>query len=245
MLLRPELRYYILIPVALNCVLFIALTTIFVHYYDALTNWDDNHLPAWLAWLGFIETALKWIAWFLISSILVIAYGYAFNIITNIIAAPFYGMLAQRTEELLTGKRPPDEPLAKMVVRTIARELQKLIYFVFRGIFILLLIILVGTIPIINILAPAIGLLWSAWSMTLQYSDYAADNNQVDFRRLRKKLRKRIYSSVGFGGTVMGVSMIPVVNIIAMPVAVIGGTMFWVNELKGLSQQAEQDQGHA
>lgn len=73
--------------------------------------------------------------------------------------------------------------------------------------------------------------------MTIQYSDYAADNNQIHFRYLRKKLRKRIYSSIGFGGTVMGCSMIPFINIVAMPVAVIGGTLFWINELKDLGQK--------
>lgn len=70
--------------------------------------------------------------------------------------------------------------------------------------------------------------------MSIQYVDYSADNHQTEFVTLRKMLRKRRYSSVGFGGTVMLCSMVPVLNIIAMPAAVIGGTLFWVNEIKGL-----------
>lgn len=236
MLWRPELRKYILIPFIVNCILFIALTALFIQYYDTLTHWDSSLLPPWLAWLGFLEKILKWIFWVLITALLLIGYGYGFNMITNIFAAPFYGLLAQRTEEIITGNKGLEEPLYKMVPRTVTREAQKLLYFIIRGIFVLLLVFLLGTIPLLNFLAPIVALLWGAWSMALQYVDYSADNHQTPFRRLRKKLRKRIYSSVGFGGMVMGCSMIPFVNIIAMPVAVIGGTMFWVNELKGLSK---------
>ncbi len=76
--------------------------------------------------------------------------------------------------------------------------------------------------------------------MAIQYVDYAADNHQTDFVTLRKMLRKRRYSSIGFGGTVMGCSMIPVLNILSMPAAVIGGTLFWVNEIKGLQLDPAQ-----
>lgn len=230
LLSHPQLRKYILIPLIVNCVIFAVLTGIIISQFDALTQFDW-HLPEWL---DILEKALKWVIWFLVVVILVIAYGYLFNVLTNIIAAPFYGLLAQKTEALLTGQAPVDEPLAKMIPRTLLREMQKLLYFVSRGIFVLLLMVLVGTIPLLNLMVPLIGTLWSAWSMTLQYADYPADNHQTRFALLRRQLRHRKYSSVGFGCTVMGCSMIPVLNIIAMPAAVIGGTVFWLNEIQAL-----------
>lgn len=232
MLLRPELRKYILIPLLVNCFIFIALTTILVQQFDSFTsiNW---HLPEWL---DFLEKTLKWVVWFLLVVVLVIAYGYTFNIVTNIIAAPFYGLLAQKTETLITGIAVDDEALLKMIPRTIGREFKKLLYFITRGIFILLIMVLLGTIPLLNFSVPVVGTLWSAWCMAIQYVDYSADNHQTDFRRLRKKLRKQKYSSIGFGGTVMGCSMIPFVNILAMPAAVVGGTLFWTQELRNLDR---------
>ncbi|MCR6650667.1 MAG: EI24 domain-containing protein [Cellvibrionaceae bacterium] len=134
----------------------------------------------------------------------------------------------------MTGIPVADEPLLKMIPRTLLREMQKLLYFISRGIFIFLVMLLLGLTFILNIFVPVVGILWSAWSMSIQYVDYAADNHQTEFVTLRKMLRKRRYSSVGFGGTVMLCSMVPVLNIIAMPAAVIGGTLFWVNEIKGL-----------
>lgn len=235
LLLHPQLRWFVLIPLVINCLLFAVLTTLLVQHFDLLTRWDLP-LPEILQ---FLEKTLKWVAWLLIVVVVLIGYGYSFNIITNILAAPFYGLLSQRTEEMLTGIPCPDEPPLQMVPRTLFRELRKLLYFVTRGIFILLVIVLLGLTFILNFLAPLLGLLWSAWCMSIQYVDYAADNHRTEFGSLRKLLRKRRYSCIGFGGTVMGCSMVPVLNIFTMPAAVIGGTLFWVNEVKGLQVMPE------
>ena len=230
-MLHPKLRKFIWAPIAINCLLFLTLTATFFNYYDTWLDWLVNWIPSGF---GFISTALKALVGLLIFTLVIIAYSYSFNIITNIVAAPFYGLLAQRTEELITGKKLPEEAIINMIARTLYREIQKLLYFLVRGLIIFLLVILLGTIPIINMTAPIIGLLWGAWTMALQYTDYAADNNQLSFRRLRKKLRQRKYSSVGFGGAIMLCSMIPVINIIAIPASVVGGTLFWINELEAL-----------
>lgn len=230
LLLHPKLRWFVLVPIAINCVLFVGITAVLLQYFGQLGNWQIP-LPEILQ---FLEKTLKWVAWFLIVVVVLITYGYSFNIITTIFAAPFYGVLSQRVEELVTGIPVADEPLLKMIPRTLLREMQKLLYFISRGIFIFLVMLLLGLTFILNIFVPVVGILWSAWSMSIQYVDYSADNHQTEFVTLRKMLRKRRYSSVGFGGTVMLCSMVPVLNIIAMPAAVIGGTLFWVNEIKGL-----------
>ncbi len=235
LLLHPKLRWFVLVPIAINCVLFVGLTTVLLQYFGQLADWQLP-LPEILQ---FLEKTLKWVAWFLIVVVLLIAYGYSFNIITNIFAAPFYGVLSQRVEELATGNAVDDEPLLRMIPRTMLRELKKLLYFITRGLFVFLVMLLLGLTFILNFLVPVVGTLWSAWSMAIQYVDYAADNHQTDFAVLRKMLRKRRYSSIGFGGAVMACSMVPFFNIIAMPAAVIGGTLFWINEIQGLQVAQE------
>ncbi len=231
LLTHPKLRKYILVPLLVNCVLFAVLTGYLVSHFDTFTQIDL--LPEWL---DFLEKALKWVIWFLLAVMIIFAYGYSFNILTQFFAAPFYGLLAQRTEELISGHAPPDESLLRMIPRTLFREISKLFYFLSRGILVLLLMLLLGTIPGLNLLVPVIGVLWGAWSMALQYSDYAADNHHSEFSLLRKKLRHCKYSSTGFGSLIMVSSMIPLVNIIASPAAVIGGTIYWVEELESLKK---------
>jgi CysZ protein len=43
-------------------------------------------------------------------------------------------------------------------------------------------------------------------------------------------LRKKRWQSMSFGGIVYLVLLIPVVNILMMPAAVAGATLFWVRE---------------
>lgn len=229
LLLHPKLRIYLLVPLLVNCVLFILLTSLFLTYLYGVVGSGFSWVPDWLEpWLA----PLKWIAWLIFGAIFLMIYGYSFNMITNILAAPFYGLLAENTEKILTGQDIESEPISKMIPRVTFREIQKLIYFLLRGILIILAILMISMIPVIQIIAPFIGLAWGAWSMAIQYADYPADNHQLAFHKLRQCLWQRMYSSLGFGGAIMSCSVVPFVNIFAMPAAVAGGTIYWVNELK-------------
>ncbi len=237
LLWHPKLRIYILVPLLINCVLFFVITATALSYYWALVNAGNSFIPSWLQ---PILAPLEWFVWFIIGVVFLIGYAYVFNIITNIIAAPFYGLLAESAEKLLTGKKLPSEPLGKMLFRVFGRELSKLLYFLGRGILVLLVMVLVGFIPIIQVAAPLIGLIWGAWSMSIQYADYSADNHQLSFSDMCKVLGVKLRSSLGFGGCIMGCSVVPILNIFAMPAAVTGGTLFWLNELSDASEKVKQ-----
>lgn len=232
LLLHPQLRLYILVPLLVNVVLFFSLTFAAVHYYQVLASNIDWQAPDWLSWAQFLFSFFSALLGMILVVLLIILYAYSFNVITNIIAAPFYGLLAEKAEELISGNKPPDEKLSQLILRTFAREMQKLIYFFSRGIVVILVVLMIGTIPVINIAAPIIGLLWGMWSMSIQYVDYPADNHRTPFVELRSRLMERKYSSMGLGAMVMLASIVPVVNIIAMPAAVTAGTLFWVDELR-------------
>ncbi|WP_185234955.1 sulfate transporter CysZ [Teredinibacter franksiae] len=230
LLWHPQLRPYILVPLVVNIFLFVALTSILISYLGMFTGGISFDVADWLK--PVVDFFLALLGFVLIVLVLII-YGYSFNIITNIIAAPFYGLLAEKAEHLLSGKRPAPESLSSMIPRVFKREIKKLLYFIFRGMLVILIMLLVGfAIPGVGgLLAPLIGLAWSAWCMTIQYADYPADNHRCSFTRVRNKLWNSLYSSFGFGGMITACSVIPIVNIVAMPAAVTGGTLFWLNEL--------------
>ena len=222
---HPKLRPFIFVPLIINIVLFVVLTSLALQYLGEASEFFREWMPDMLK-------PLIWLVWFVLGSLALIVYGYSFNIITNLIAAPFYGVLAERAELLICGVEPPKEDLWQMVLRVFLRELRKILYFLSRGLLITMIVILIGTIPIIQFIAPLIGLAWAAWVMTIQYVDYAADNHALPFGDLRRKLWKKCFSSFGFGAAVMGTTIIPIINIFVMPAAVVGGTLFWVHELK-------------
>lgn len=225
LIVRPELRWFVFVPVMINIVLFVILTGILIDQFGLALTWLLDWIPSWLDFLA-------WILWMLFSAVLLLVYGYSFSILTNIIAAPFYGILADRTEALLKGQGAEPEPLSKMIPRTLGREMVKLWYFIVRGVAIFILTLFLSWIPLVNILVPIIIFVWGAWTMAIQYVDYTADNHQLAFPSMRNRLASKKYSSVGFGSLVMIGTMIPLANIIILPIAVVGGTVFWIEELE-------------
>lgn len=231
LLFHPKLRVYILVPLFVNIILFFALTFTLFYYFQIITSGMEFQIPGWLSWAEVVLDFAIALLGVILAVLFIIFYAYSFNVITNIIAAPFYGLLAEKSEELITGKKLPAEKILAMVLRTFSRELRKLVYFFSRGIVVILVMLMISTIPIVNIAAPAIGLIWGIWSMSIQYVDYPADNHSTPFRELRYRLWEKKYSSMGLGAMVMLTSVVPLINIIAMPAAVIAGTLFWTEEL--------------
>ena len=63
----------------------------------------------------------------------------------------------------------------------------------------------------------------------MQYIDYPADNNKVSWPAMLLWLRRHRWASLSFGGVTYLATMVPVFNLIAMPAAVAGGTLLWVD----------------
>ncbi len=224
---QPGFRRFILIPLLINLVIFAVVTVvlfnIFNDFFSQILEWS----PSWLDWLA-------WLLWPLIAFIFLVIYGYSFNIITNFIAAPFFGLLAEKIELHLTGSAPPDETWGQLIPRTIQRELVKLWYFASRGLLVFLLLIICFFIPGLNLIAAIIGALWGCWSMAAQYADYPADNHQLPFHDVRRRLNSQPLTSYSYGGIILVGSMVPVLNIFVTPIAVAGATIYWVREVRHL-----------
>ena len=242
LLTRRELRPFIIIPLLINLVLFIALAGIMLSQFDDLATYigsllsdepvDTSNMSWWRAILAkgadWAAGVFRWLAWLIALAVVVLfflVYGYLFGIITNIIAAPFNGLLAEKVEELLTGHPPPPESMGSMVFRTLGRELRKLTYFLGWGIVIFIIALLTSWTVFIPAILTA---LWGAWCMAIQYVDYPLDNHQRSFSELKNVLLRKKFTTLGFGGAVMLAKMVPVLNIFVMPAAVAGGTALWV-----------------
>lgn len=222
LLSEKRLRVFVLVPLMINILLFsIALFMLF------------NQLPNWVeSWLSFLPDFLSFLEFFLYPLVAVTAalvVYYSFSLVANIIAAPFNGILSERVEQLVAGKEVVDESwseLMAIVPRAIGRELAKLAYYLPR----LILVIILSVIPGVNLFAPVFWFLFGAWMMAIQYCDYPMDNNKVSFKDMLVALKKQRLTSLGFGGLVQLAMMIPILNFFVMPVAVIGATLYWIEE---------------
>ncbi|MEH6453480.1 MAG: sulfate transporter CysZ [Psychromonas sp.] len=225
LLSHPKLRAFVLIPLMINILIFAGA---FWFLFSSIMQWIESYiaeLPAYLSWLSY----LFWP--FLIVSI-IFAFSFIFSTFANLIAAPFNGLLSEKTEQLLSGETLDDSgfsDILKDLPRIFRREFQKLAYFLPR----MLLCAVLFFIPFIGqTVAPFIWFIFAGWMMAIQYADYPFDNHKVPFKKMRQTLRQRLGKNLTFGMLVSFFTTIPVVNFIIMPIAVCGATAAWVDSDK-------------
>ncbi|WP_277962945.1 sulfate transporter CysZ [Pseudomonas sp. RIT-To-2] len=223
LVLSPGLRLFVLLPLAINLVLFTALIYFAGH---AFSQWVNHLMPTLPSWLSF----LSYILWPLFVALVVLMVFFCFTLVANIVSAPFNSFLAEKVEVVVRGKDdfPPFKwsELSREVPRTLNREMRKLGYFLPRT----LALFVLSLIPVVNVIAAPLWLLFGVWMMAIQYIDYPADNHKMSWPDMLAWLRQKRWQSLGFGGIVYLVLLIPVVNLLMMPAAVAGATLFWVRE---------------
>jgi CysZ protein len=116
----------------------------------------------------------------------------------------------------------------KDIGKSIASELKKLIYLALWMIPLLILFI----IPGINLFAPFIMGIFSAWMLALEYNDYPLGNHGYFFRDVKQVMGRNRGLALGFGSAIMLISFIPILNFLAMPVGVTGATALWVERIR-------------
>ena len=225
LLTHPSLRLFVLVPLLVNILIFGGLIWYGLSYLFAVM---DDWLAKIPAWLDFI----KWIIWPLVGLTVSLATGYLFTAVALLIASPFNALLAEKVEELITGKPVKSlEGLGAALMalpRGILRELSKLIYYLPMA----ALVLVISFIPLLNMVAPLLWFLLGAWMMSLQFLDYPMDNHLLSFADVKEAARARRLSSMGFGGVVALCTGIPVVNFFVVPAAVAGATLLWCEELR-------------
>tara|TARA_R110002072_G_scaffold86030_2_gene194297 strand:- start:6409 stop:7131 length:723 start_codon:yes stop_codon:yes gene_type:complete len=218
---HPSLRVFVIVPLVINILIFGSLIALGFSYISDLM---DSMLASIPGWMSFIT----WILWPLIIVTVSLIAGYFFTSVALIIASPFNALLAEKAEELITGQ--PVNSLEGFgaalasIPKSVVRELLKLLYYIPMA----LLALVLSFIPGVGAIA---WLLLGAWMMSIQFVDYPMDNHQLSFAEVKRAVRSRRLSSLGFGGLVAVCTGIPLVNFFVVPAAVVGATLLWCEEL--------------
>lgn len=216
------IRRFVFIPLLINLVLFsIAFYYMFIQlqtYMEAIEAW----LPEWMSWLSTV-------IWPVAVLFILVMFSFIFSSVANWIAAPFNGLLSEKMEALLTNEQPPSGDafdIIKDIPRTLSREWCKFRYYLPRAIGFFLLY------WIIPVVGQIVWFLFLAWMMAVQYKDYPFDNHKINFDVMKRELQNRKGLSYSFGITTALFSMLPIVNLVVMPVAICGATALWVDHYR-------------
>lgn len=209
---KPSLILWSLLPLAITVVLYGFLIS-------SLQDWAQLQIRFWLETWGVRPEG--WLAWsftLLVKLVVFFAGAFTFAFAAGIAASPFNDFLAEATERWAEPPLPsvPPSPWAAQL-RLIGIDIAK----TFAATVATVAAILLSWVPIVNLVAFALACLL----LTFQFVSYPQTRRGVGIGEGLLFLWKHAYACVGFGGVMSVLFALPLVSILALPVAVIGGTL--------------------
>ncbi len=169
--------------------------------------------------------------------LMLVVFFFVFNIVASTIAEPFNELIAEKTEQLVTGTFN-DTPFSFVqLIKDSSRGLAHTLRILGTYLGLLVSALLLWVIPGIGgILFTGATILLSSYMFSYEYLSYPMDRRRFTFRDKRRFLRSRWRSTLGFGLGCAAVASVPLVNLLLIPAAVTGATLLFL-EL----QKQEQD----
>jgi CysZ protein len=214
----PRLWRYVLVPVALN--ILIGLTVYAALLFAGLRVVDDlvAGLPAWAAPLALLLRALLVVG-------LLVAAGFVLVRFGVVLGSPWYGRLSEEIERMRRGAAPPAERgWLRELARSLAFEAKKLLLVAAVGLPLLLL----NVVPALGTAAAtAGGLALAATVACLDFFDAPLERRRLGFREKLAYARRTLPASAAFGLTCVAALSVPLLNLLAVPLCVAAGTLFF------------------
>lgn len=231
---HPRLLRYVAIPFAINTLVFCASLYGGLHLFEHVAA---SFIPRGDAWYWAMLTYLFWTLAVALTAVLVF---FSFTVVGNLIAAPFNDLLSERTEELLTGRRQ-DLPFSwrsfwQDCRRSCGVQLRKLSLFVLGMVLLLGLNLLPG---VGTLLYSVLSVLWTIFFLVVEYLGYVLARKRLTFGEQRRYALSRLWLMGGFGTGVLAVLAIPLLQLLCIPVAVVGATLLYC-ELEDESEAASR-----
>lgn len=216
---RKTLWPYLIFPFLLNVLLFIAIAWVSIW---ALQHFVFTGFPhAW--WALIIKIFLAGAA----GAFILLFALFCFAFVGSVIAAPFYDVLAEKTLRWL-GSLEVERSFVRQMIDAIRASVFKL--GLFLGLQFLLLMLYFVPFVVGFFTYTTVGFLITAFFMALEFLDISFHREGWTFRERLEWCKHRMGLVLGFGATVSLLLLVPVVNLIIPPIALIGAILLFSEE---------------
>ncbi len=222
------------VPLALSVLACVGAVAAVLGQTDALYGLATGWMPVlvadrWFEWLWVApaRALLALLGWLAVGLLAALALVLAFAL-ASLAAAPFHELLSRRVEALVTGTVAEAEAgslagALRDAGRSVLEELRRLVFFLSAQGGLVLAGILV---PGAALLVPPAVLLLTMLFLPLDYASPLLDRRRLlRFRDKRRWVLGHVPAMVGFGAAALLVCLVPGLNLLAMPVLVVGGTL--------------------
>jgi CysZ protein len=218
-----KLIRFALVPWLINIGVFIGALTAFGY----LDRWLMAKLTAWMG-TGWWVPVTAWILGLLLFAAFGAGLILTFTFLCGIIGGAFSEQLSFHAERAISGAvhPSPEGTFYKIWARSAVESIKGLLFFLTVWAVLLLL----NLIPIAGVLLFGItSTLWTAWCLTFEFTAPAYERRGLRFAEKRTLLTGNIGRSLGLGISILLLTMIPFVNLIFLPFAVVAGTLWAVD----------------
>ena len=209
-----------LVPIIMGIVIYLLLGGwIYGEVLGAGTDWMESYLGEDLG------GAIRYVLVSLISILMYFMVSWTFVLIVSLLAAPLNDIVSTRVENAL-GEHKRDannessNKMIKRLFKIISNEIKKIIFIIILG----FIAFALGFIPILS----PISIVISCLLMAVNFIDYSWSRHQMSFSECFGHLKASFFVYSISGGLFMVLLSIPVVNLFALPVAVIYFTILFV-----------------
>ncbi|MCU0565469.1 MAG: EI24 domain-containing protein [Oculatellaceae cyanobacterium Prado106] len=200
-----------------------------------LPNWQLPRLqvPGWaIAIANLLGASFLWILRLILVFFLLLITGFIFLQFGVLLGAPWYGKLSEELELLRLGKLPPLESSLGSAFRDVGRailyELKKLVLLIGIGLPLLLFNLIPGFGTAIATIG---GITLTATIVCLDFFDSTLERRRLRFRQKLGVVRRSLPASASFGLVCLGLVSVPLINLLAIPVCVAAGTLFFCDRI--------------
>jgi len=217
---------YILVPILVNIVVGIL---VYGGMLFAGFQAIDNLLAGTAEWATLLTVVLRVVlvvALFMTTGFVLLRFGV-------VLGAPWYSQLSERLEHVfIEEKIKPGKTTAATILRDIwealSFELKKLLLLVVLAVPLLLL----NLLPVLGSLLSTIG--WislGATIVSLDFLDPSLSPRRLSFRQKLATIRRSMPASIGFSLVCLALISIPFLNLLAIPLCVTAGTLFFCDRI--------------
>jgi CysZ protein len=222
---NPRLIQYIVIPFLINALVFSGAVYLGLDFFDSTVV---EYIPQGDAWYWSVLYGFLWVVAVLLTAVLVF---FSFTVVGNLLASPFNDLLSERTEEVLS-KAANDEPFSlrrfiQDALQTVLMEAKKMSVFVVVMVLILPLNLLPG---IGNSLYTLLAISLTLFFLCFEYLSFVMVRKRLFFSEQKNYIFARKFLMLGFSCGVMTLLAIPFLQLLCIPLAVIGATRLWCEE---------------
>ena len=211
---HPFYLMVLMIPMALGIALLTFGAGVFLNHQEEVLNWVLFVKPE--NWFG---SALYYMAKGLFYVVLIVIGFVFYSLLVNVVSAPVYDYVSAAVEKDIL-KTVPTELKLRESLQLIGEELKKVLFIMLFSLIFLLT-------PGLNIISPLMTAFFVGW----EFIDFSLARRGWRFRKRLKFVFANFFSVVGFGLWFL----IPGIQFIIMPLAVVAGTMLAVERMESVN----------